>query len=217
METTSKEEKKEDGKLVVYDKFKGGAYLLDPATKELTPIELKDGYGLSGVDELKTSKGYYRKEVLEECKRLYFSNYTPREIEEKTGVKLTVIHNRINRTDYAEKPWAVQKKEHYEALNKANQDKYISVERVALERLQEFLESKRSHISDAKEFKEFSEGLSKVLGRGIGQGSKPTNINIMNNITPLTPEEARKVLENDPIRVIETTATDESEPGNTLG
>ena len=201
-----------DNKLVVYDHKTGESLILDKTTNTISKILPRD---LAVQDLLKDADGRYRTEIKMECKRLYFSHVTVPEISERTGVKEHVLSRWIygyDRNSSDPRCWRVQKRRMLEESREKNLETYVTIEKSALGKIHEYLTNPKTLIANSRQFKEFAEGIAKLLYVPGGSKDSPvreatskTQININTQVVnPLTPEEAREILVTDPIRVINT-------------
>jgi len=98
--------------------------------------------------------------------------------------------------------WKKERNKLYKEMKEANQDQYIQVEKQALYRMYDFLESEKSNITNTREFSEFASAIAKLLKPHETNIGNKTQINItQNNLKPLSIEEARKKILEDPINV----------------
>lgn len=197
-------------KLVAYDHTKGLPYLVDTVAGTLAPIPLDLP---EGPDALKDPNGQYRAEVRNECKRLYMSGVALTVIHERMGVPMSTLENwtysKHKPSDY-HMSWAAERKRMLEEARSYNASLYATVEKSALDRVNEYINGAK--INDPEEFSKFTAGLERlmkaVLGRAGGErpvAANPTQVNV--NVTPLTPAEARAIIQNDPIRAIANAST----------
>lgn len=207
---TDKPEKKT---FVAYDHVSGVPYLVDPSTGVVAPIDLNLPEGKEG---LKNESGHYRAEVRNECRRLYMAGVSLTDISERTGVPATSLENwayqKHNPSKY-DSSWAAERKIMLAEARQMNEERYAIVERGALNRVQEYLNSPKSEITNPTEFVIFASGvekLSKALAAPKAAERAPAPMQQLNiNVNPLTPAEARVILQNDPIKRIAEARTKE--------
>ena len=198
-----------DDKLVVYDHQTGESLLLDKTTNTVTKIIDTQAEGRLA---LKNADGKYRTEVKLECKRLYFGHVPTKEISRRTGVPEYALNNWIygrDKTSTDFKCWRLAKRRFMEESREQNLATYVSIEKSALTKIHDYLLDPKQGIANTRQFKEFAEGIAKLLyvpgnnaNPSTKEPSQKTQININTQVVnPLTPEEARDILISDPIRV----------------
>lgn len=208
---------------VVYDHMNGTPYLLNTRTGAIVrALVKKDEYGLPHDDTrlLKDSRGRYRPEVKMACKKLYFDWLSVGEIAERTGVPKHAVSRWVYGDDQNSSEWGCwnnERKRGIQEQREKSSELYIKVERSALAKIYEFMANPENDLKNARQFKDFAEGLAKLLSLPDGpnrdanrsshnstSGPGKTQININTQVVqPLTPDEARKILVEDPIRVAE--------------
>ena len=190
---------------IVYEHTTGHPYLIDKETGTMGKVPLN--VTKDGVAALKDEHGFYREEVKLECRRLYMAGVRLDTIAERTGVPF----HRISAWAYdnggrgAPNGWCKQRKEVWAEVKLRNEERYTIIERSALKRVEEYLKSEASRITSPQDFAVFASGLERITKAVVGTKAtpavkNPTQINVFANATPLTPEESRRLIENDPIR-----------------
>ena len=200
---------------VAYDHTTGQPYLIDKSTGRIALIDLNLP---EGKEALKGENGRYRTEIKNECKRLFMAGVKGKEIEERTGVPVKALanwaYNSSGNRDY-KKCWMYDREQALKEAKQHNVEIYALIEKNAMDRVTDFLNEKGSKITNTREFVAFTQAIQN-LSRSINGNlqanvkEKPANatqVNVYNQVTPLTPEESRSILENDPIRRIAEATT----------
>lgn len=196
---------------VAYNHVNGQALLVDKNAGTAAPIDTSLP---EGKDSLKNASGRYRTEVKQECHRLYMAGVSLKEIHRRTGVPISALENwayakhALDR--YEELAWNHSRKLMMQEAKEINIQKYAIVEKKALKRVDEYLE--RAHIETPEDFQKIAGGiasLSKALQGTTKAPAEKAQTAVTVNVNPLTPAEARRILENDPIKRIAEAQTRE--------
>ena len=189
--------------LVVYDHITGKPFLVNPDTKAITPLEVgaQGAADPRGLMKLGTNKNSpIRKEIKNEAKRLYLQGLGGTALATRLNLDTNLVNNWIY--GYNRKGgWKQERERYISQLKQENADAYVAVERKVLERLDDFLSSSESKIKNTQEMRAFADVVDKILRPQSGSKAAPTNVNILNQITPLTPAETRQIIASDPINV----------------
>ena len=204
-----KQDNKDPNLLVAYHHRTGESFLVNPQTGATTPT-IKNEEGLAERDQLKGPNGQYRPEVKAECKRLYMLGVSIPTIAER----MSMGYRAIERWAYdPKKGWLAERKKRFQKMEEENESLYVKCEQKALERILDFLDSHKAKIQNNRDFREFSQAVTRIIrspdSDAKGGGRTQINIGVQQNMKPLSLEEAKNIIANDPIKIEAEVVNDE--------
>lgn len=185
---------------VLFD-AEGNAYHLDPSTNTLIKIE-KD------LDAARrTEDGHFRPEVKRQAFALYVAGDTWWEIANKMGISKHTVRKwavGVDCTATHPKCFYQKRKRYIEEMLERNTQAVVAVNKGLLGKMKDFVEDERIKVKTTSELKDVADSYAKL---NMLDGGKSTKVTV-NVPAPMTMEEARSAIQNDPVLVVEAETVD---------